>query len=191
VTSRLVAGHRVVASLLSADHAGRLAAELRALAEGDPRVDRAGQVVGSAELYGHPTFDDLLVASVDLVAAAAGVALVPTYSFARLYERGQVLEPHRDRPACELSASVHLGASSTGQAWPLHLRARGGSTTSVELGPGDALVYEGIDVLHWRDACPVDWYAQVFLHYVDPDGPHATHHLDGRPAIGSHQASRP
>jgi hypothetical protein len=49
--------------------------------------------------------------------------------------------------------------------------------------PGDALLYRGIDLFHWRDAYPGEALVQVFLHYVDRDGPHADRKFDGRPTL--------
>ena len=39
---------------------------------------------------------------------AASCALLPTYSYARLYLQGDSLPRHRDRPACEIAATIHL-----------------------------------------------------------------------------------
>lgn len=96
--------------------------------------------------------------------------LIPTYSYARLYSNGDVLEKHTDRPACEVSVTLQLGRSHH-YAWPIYM---GGAR--FDMGEGDAVVYSGCDVEHWRDECagPAGYYSgQVFMHFVRKNGPHA------------------
>lgn len=100
---------------------------------------------------------------------AVGEKLMPTYAYARLYSNGDVLEKHRDRPACEVSVTIQLGRSHH-YAWPIYM---GGQR--FDLGEGDGVVYPGCDVDHWRDCCdgPEGYYSgQVFLHFVRASGPY-------------------
>lgn len=142
-----------------------------------------GQVPGSVEGYGDPALDTLLGRSTALVSRAVGRPAQPTYSFVRVYRRGQELTAHTDRPACEYSVTVHLGASDP-TPWPVSYRDLDGQDHHVELAVGDGVIYRGCDVTHWREPCPVEWYAQVFLHYVDSDGPHAAERFDRRAYLG-------
>ena len=112
-----------------------------------------------------------------------GLRLFPTYSFARIYKNGDVLTPHRDRPACEVSLSLNLGQEPE-EPWPLWLRTHEGQDVPVMLRPGDALIYRGIELAHWREAYPGHKLAQVFLHYVDRNGPHADQIFDRRAGLG-------
>ena len=117
----------------------------------------------------------------------AGRSLWPTYSYMRIYARGNSLERHQDRDACEFSVSVAL-ASATPDPWPLHFRMRTGEEHSTLLAPGDAVIYRGGLLEHWRDPLDADWHMQAFMHFVDRDGPHAAWKYDkraelGRPAI--------
>ena len=50
----------------------------------------------------------------------------------------------------------------------------------LNLNPGDAAIYLGCEVEHWREEFKGDWHSQVFLHYVDKNGPYASHIADGR-----------
>ena len=43
--------------------------------------------------------------------------LLETYSYVRVYEKGHDLKRHKDRNACELSATVNLG----GAEWPIYI----------------------------------------------------------------------
>src|SRR5580700_7887411 len=99
---------------------------------------------GSLGGYGDPTFDGLLEFLRPTIEAACGLALHPTYSFFRLYLRGNALPRHRDRPACEISVSLNIGQSPA-EPWPIQLEGVSGQTNAVLLGPGDALIYRGVD----------------------------------------------
>lgn len=100
----------------------------------------------------------------ELMEKETGYKLLPTYSFFRMYTYGAILENHMDRPACEVSVTVSI--ASDGTKWPIYMDG-----TPVELEHGDAAIYFGCEIPHWRDAYEGDWYAQTFLHYVNADGP--------------------
>ena len=112
----------------------------------------------------------------------SGLKLFPTYSFFRLYRRGSTLRHHRDRPSCEISVSISLGPQLD-TPWPLWISGPQGAK-AVELAPGDALLYRGVECEHWRDRFEGEELAQVFLHYVDQDGPYSDYKFDRRPALG-------
>ena len=146
------------------------------------RLTEDPQVPGSGSVYGDPAFDVLLGAMTEAIEAHVDGPLLPTYSFARLYQAGGELVRHRDRPACEHSVTLHLG--SMGAEWPLWLTDRQGRDVRLLQEPGDALAYLGTELEHWRDPLPAGMHAQVFLHWVRADGPHAEHAFDGRPGLG-------
>lgn len=83
------------------------------------------------------------------------------YTFARCYNYGSILHRHKDRPECEISATLNLG----GDMWPIYLEDANKKEIKVKLNPGDLLIYRGIELPHWRK--PFDGYmcGQVFLHY--------------------------
>jgi hypothetical protein len=57
--------------------------------------------------------------------------------------------------------------------------------TKITLYPGDAVIYMGCDVHHWRNKMMrAGVNAQFMLHYVDKDGPFAEHHWDKRLGAG-------
>jgi hypothetical protein len=99
-----------------------------------------------------------------------GEELIPTYSYARLYNNGDTLERHSDRPACEVSVTLQLGRSHH-YSWPIYM---GGHR--FDMTEGDAIIYKGCDIEHWRNVCdgPPGYYSgQVFFHYVKKNGAHA------------------
>lgn len=105
-----------------------------------------------------------------LVRAVTGEALKPSYSLLARYLEGAVLEKHVDRPQCRWNVSLALDDETDRGAvepWPIYLRARN-RTVGVKLGPGDALLYRGTDVPHWRKALPRGRCVTMgLLHFVE------------------------
>jgi hypothetical protein len=139
------------------------------------------QVAGTPSTYGDPVMEDLLERLLPKVEALSGLKLLPAYAYFRVYKRGDTLRRHQDREACEISCSVALSHSMK-EPWPLWIEGPMG-TASAGLDPGSGLIYRGIECPHWRDELQGDQTAQVFLHYVDRDGPHAKWRFDGRAAL--------
>ncbi len=134
-------------------------------------------------IYGDPVLDGLMETLLPRVEYCTGLSLFPTYSYARVYHRGDELRPHRDRRACEISVSLNLGQAPA-TPWPLCIRSREKVDTAALLNPGDALIYHGIELTHWRKPYEGDEIAQVFMHYVNQQGPNAGERFDRRAALG-------
>jgi hypothetical protein len=125
------------------------------------------------------------------VSALAGTALLPTYSYFRIYRQGDICRVHSDRFACEHSVSLTL-ALSDGRPWSLEVSHRrdddNWSTTedfggdgygSICMSVGDAALYRGVSYPHGRvTPNPNRWSAHLFLHYVERDGAHAGEAFD-------------
>jgi hypothetical protein len=148
------------------------------------------QVPNTPAGYGDPAFDGLLEYLRPSVEKHSGLRLLPTYSYFRRYKRGDVLKRHRDGKACEISLSLNIGQRPA-EPWPLCVESERESF-SASLLPGDALLYRGIDLFHWREVYEGEALVQVFLHYVDRDGPHADKKFDGRLTLmrSKHDAAR-
>ena len=129
--------------------------------------------VGDTHCHGDPVFDSLLLTKKDIMEKTTGKKLLPTYTFWRMYTKHAILRKHTDRPACEISVTVHVG--SDGTPWPIYMDGN-----PIETKPGDAAIYLGPKVEHYRERFTGDWHAQVFLHYVEEGGPHANEYMDGR-----------
>jgi len=106
------------------------------------------------------------------VSRLVGLDLAPTYSYTRIYAKGDVLARHSDRDACEISASVSIAIPKGGGPSVLHLRPPNLPEATVEMFEGDACVYAGTEVEHWREPFPEDGYIQLFLHFIDKHGEH-------------------
>jgi hypothetical protein len=124
----------------------------------------------SLAMYDYKWFVHLLLARLPIMNELMQELMLPTYSYARIYANGDELKKHKDRPACEVSVTLHLG--SDGSKWPIWFTKPNGETVSYDLEPGQAVVYLGMISEHWRDKFEGDEYAQVFLHYVRFGGEH-------------------
>lgn len=128
------------------------------------------QVPNSTVVSHDPVLETLLERVWPDLEGVLGVNLSPTYAYARLYTNGDALTKHIDRDACEISMTVQLGRSHH-YAWPIYAGA-----SRFDLAEGDAVVYRGCDVEHWRNVCdgPPGYYSgQCFLHFVLEDGARA------------------
>jgi hypothetical protein len=139
-----------------------------------------------------------------------GFRLVPTYSYGRTYERHSRLLSHTDRPSCEISATFPISYNTDdNKPWTIWVRndmnycgmankeswdltmgnnfLERDNCVPVVIEPGDALFYQGSNVIHWRDRLAGDNARQIFIHYIHKDGPMYRDFpqlaYDGRPSI--------
>jgi len=98
-----------------------------------------------------------------------------TYCYTRKYKKNSILINHIDRNSCEYSITIHLKSSDQTVNWPLYLMD-GNKKVFINLNQGDCLLYKGIEVPHGREGgCPIDYYIQLFMHWVDSDGKYANY----------------
>ena len=169
-------------------------------------IEVEGQVEGSIARYWHPQYRDVHTKIRLILEQAIGRKLYNTYYYDRFYFPGQALTIHSDRPACEISVSVHV-STNIEENWPIWIKTPDiftdsskmeliskGENRSVDLGPGDGMVYKGCERPHWRDPMPglIEtalakakgyqvhslYYHQIFFHYVLQDGIRAHHAWD-------------
>jgi hypothetical protein len=134
------------------------------------------QVPGCLSTLDHEVMFETLQERIwPLIEQVTGLSLLPTYSYARLYTNGNTLESHTDRPECEISVTMQLGRSHH-YSWPIYMAGN-----RCDLAEGDGIIYKGCDLSHWRNVCdgPDNYYSgQVFMHYVDANGPYADRACD-------------
>ena len=106
--------------------------------------------------------------------------LTPTYSYARIYGKGDILHKHTDRYSCEVSTTLNLG----GDMWPICLIDKNGKHKEIKLNPSDMLIYNGCELEHWRDEFKGDICSQVFLHYNIKNDKADTNLYDNRLHLG-------
>jgi len=134
------------------------------------------QVPNTYSHYSDIAMETLLLAVQPIMEKQTGLKLIPTYSYARIYKKGDILHRHKDRFSCEISTTLNLG----GDNWPIYIEPNpkmGGVVEGkdyisdntkgikVDLKPGDMLVYRGNLLEHWREEFKGQDCAQVFLHY--------------------------
>ncbi len=126
------------------------------------------QAENSHAAYNYIGFLELLCEKTPEVSKFLGETVLPTYTYARIYKEGSDLKKHKDRPACEISLTLHLSGDAE---WPIFIEKPNGEEVSLNLGSGDAMLYLGCEAEHWREQFKGKEYIQVFLHYVRSRGP--------------------
>lgn len=153
----------------------------------DKKTTKDPQCPLSESIYGDSMLDILLEDVRPTIEKATGLNLIPTYSYARKYVPGDELKPHTDREACEISATLTLGYE--GDLWPIHVSTDDkveNDIGEILIEVGSMVVYRGMEINHWREPYTQGkWQCQVFLHYVDADGPHKDLKYDGRESLGT------
>lgn len=141
------------------------------------------QVSRAYGAYGLIPTEVLLESLAQTFSIAANCELLPTYSYLRLYLAGAELQKHRDRPSCEVSATVCV-ATKQDKPWPIFLELPNGNCFRADLQPGDCLLYEGMRLPHWREPLAYESQIQIFLHYVREGGLFENLQYDRRARLG-------
>ena len=154
------------------------------------------QVPNTYSHYADMVMETLMMKVLPVMRQETGLELIPTYSYARLYKKGDILRRHKDRPSCEISTTLNLG----GDPWPIFIDGTGSDNVideykgihkpgapkgvKVDLKPGDMLIYSGCELEHWREPFEGDDCAQVFLHYNQISKKAEQNKFDKRPHLG-------
>ena len=142
------------------------------------------QVPNTYSHYSDIAMETLLQEVKPIMQKHTGLKLSPTYSYARIYKKGDVLTRHKDRYSCEISTTLNLG----GDPWSIYLDPtgkKGQAGIEINLDPGDMLIYSGCELEHWREEFKGKDCGQVFLHYNNSSSKKSKENLyDGRPFIG-------
>lgn len=143
------------------------------------------QVKGSLSRYAHPKYKPTHSKIRIILQQILGEELYNTYYYDRFYFLGQDLKRHTDRGACEISVSIQVSKSSN-KPWSFCLKTLEGREVYANLNDGDAIVYMGCEVEHWRTALKSkynfvfkylrklirepEYHHQIFFHYVRANG---------------------
>jgi hypothetical protein len=115
---------------------------------GDPRRR------GAPLLYDEPLLGFLAHQLAPVVSRLTGDRARPTFTYLRVYDPNAVLGRHRDRPSCRWNIDLVVGGDprpARRTAWPLWIDGRRGAE-AIRLGLGDAVLYHGDRLSHWRHA---------------------------------------
>jgi hypothetical protein len=106
------------------------------------------------------------------VGAIVGAAVKPSYVYLASYLGGAELKKHTDREQCEFSVTLCLDFSpepDLATSWPICVETPEGSA-AVYQALGDALVYRGTKVPHYRGVLAGGFTStSIFFHYVPAD----------------------
>ena len=141
------------------------------------------QVLDTYSHYSDIAMETLLQEIKPVMEKHTGLELQPSYSYARIYKKGDELKRHKDRFSCEISTTMNLG----GDEWPIYLEPSGKKDmkgVKVNLKPGDMLVYYGCELEHWREKFTGNDCGQVFLHYNKSSKTSKENLYDKRPFLG-------
>jgi len=174
----------VITDVIPEDRCKQLAKHMFDLRDAG-KTEKDPQCPLSDSIYGDPEWDKMLEELAKPLGEMIGIDLLPTYTYSRIYYKGEELKIHKDRPSCEISATMTVDFSDY-PIWPIHM----GNAKNVILDRGDLCLYRGCELDHYRDKFKGDWQVQVFFHYVDANGPHKDMHKDGRNNLGERPANR-
>tara|TARA_R110000823_G_scaffold157084_1_gene287747 strand:+ start:2548 stop:3228 length:681 start_codon:yes stop_codon:yes gene_type:complete len=159
------------------------------------------QVSNCYYIYGSMAGDIVLKQLKPKIEKITKTKLYETYSFVRVYNKGNELKKHKDRSSCKISTTINLG----GETWPIFIQTdpNQGSKMNedgtkvpytagtkkgnkVILNPGDMLLYKGFHLEHWREPLKKGKCVQLFLHYVNVKDANAEElKYDGRHMLGA------
>tara|TARA_R110002020_G_scaffold90450_3_gene220269 strand:+ start:246 stop:866 length:621 start_codon:yes stop_codon:yes gene_type:complete len=142
------------------------------------------QIPNTYSSYSDIAMETLMLKCQPIMEKTTGLKLQPSYTYARIYKKGDELKRHKDRFSCEISTTMNLG----GDKWDIYLEPsgkQGMKGIKVSLNSGDMLVYKGCELEHWRNKFKGKECIQVFLHYNNKKTPKSHKNLfDRRPHLG-------
>jgi hypothetical protein len=168
-------GYAIVRELIPPVHLAALRRYYRALVA-DGRLPRGDdQVAERCRLHSEPVGMFFHPQLAGLMSRIAGEPVKPSYLYFANYPSGSVLPRHVDRQQCEFSISllVDYSPEPTGPCgWPLFLEHPDlpAGVVGADLGLGDAVLYRGRQLVHYRDRLPDGHHSSsLFLHYLRED----------------------
>jgi hypothetical protein len=160
-------GYVVVRGLVDKDETNRLYAYTVGNAELGNKDD--GQVPGSPSFYEDKEVVALQKKLLPVIEKLIQTPLQNVFCYHRVYRKGAILRTHKDSTRAEISTTINLGQQ--GEPWDLWLMDYDENAHKVTLGPGDALIYQGSQLAHWRGKLEHgDYVSQIMFHCIDRNG---------------------
>lgn len=146
--------------------------------------------------------ETLLDLSTSVVEKNVNKKLWPTYSYLRIYDKESDLPVHTDRGSCEYTVAICLGADPIDKPYEIFVGEKDDTSDykyfsdnrekyeryridyKFPMIPNNALIFKGMDKIHWREICMHDHFVTVFLHYVDQEGSYKEWKYDKRNMLG-------
>jgi len=127
--------------------------------------------------YAYSVGEALLKNKKDFIEKVSQQKLDCTNSFCRKYTKGSSLGKHKDRPALQVSATICLG----GEKWEIFIKDKSDNTHSITMSAGDAIIYLGTELEHWREKLDKGYVNMCFIHYCKEG---SKYKFDGREFLG-------
>ena len=154
--------------------------------------------------YADFLMETIMQASQPVIEQNVGKKLWPTYSYFRIYDKGDDLKIHKDRPSCEYTVALCLGADPSNEPYEIFVGEEDNNSdykyynskneynryridNKFAMTPNNALIFKGMEKIHWREKCKHDYFMTVFLHYVDQEGPYTAYKFDKRNMLGENK----
>lgn len=136
----------------------------------------------SKSFYGDYFTETILLSATPALSQELEITLVPQYSYTRIYDFGEELVRHRDRPSCEFTATVCLGKPEGEDINPIYIQNKldENNPHKAELKEGDLCLFTGTVLDHWRPPLQNSWLLQTFIHYTNLEGEYGNRIWDGR-----------
>jgi hypothetical protein len=124
-----------------------------------------GQVPGSPSFYQDQEIVKLQKKLFPFIEKHINIKLIPIFCYHRVYRQGAILRMHKDSTRAEISLTMNLG--QMGKPWDLWLVDYEENANRITLNPGDALIYNGNKLHHWRgQLIEADLVSQIMFHYA-------------------------
>lgn len=125
-----------------------------------------GQVPGSPSFYQDKEISSLQKKLLPTIEKAIQQSLISVFCYHRVYRKGAILRMHKDSDRAQISLTMNLG--QTGEIWDLWLVDYNENPQKISLNPGDALIYYGNKLYHWRGKLEnSDFVSQIMFHFVN------------------------
>jgi len=119
----------VIPNFISSERAKELAEDFKHY-NNTHNLGEDPQVQGCVSKFDHIPFVQLLVEKNTQVGQLVGEQVLPTYSYARIYQNGNVLDGHVDKGECEISLTLNLDCD---KPWDLWIESPDNTRTHVSL----------------------------------------------------------
>jgi len=130
-------------------------------------------VPGSYIFMTDPLTESFLKFLLPVAKEHTGLNLVPSYSCFKIYQPGNVIEPHKMEPCCEITMLITLDYTynevDDEYKWSAII-----DNKPVNIEQGEAFIYKGFDTEYERKKFDVgkdSFHIEMFLFYFDGDNP--------------------
>lgn len=159
-------GFLVIKNFISEERAKNLSKEILEFYNKNPEKFRT-DFKNTPGIVNYISSLEILIEKTNEISEITGDFLLPVNSYNRNYQNGDILDRHTDRDGCEISLTLHLDGDIP---WKFYFEDLEGNNKSIILNSGDALLYSGCEIFHYRKKFEGNFYNQLFLHYVKSRG---------------------